>query len=129
MNQPSSELSSPEKNMKRQPHTAKASPGKIDDVIRKMKDASSAPMPAPPPPTRPDIAPRHCAGTDSVPMVCVEATTPPTKMPCTRRRIRKRIGAITPTWAMVGSRPNAAVLMPTPMMAISMACLRPCTSA
>lgn len=93
MNQPSSELKSPEKNMKRQPQTAKASPGKIEDVIRKMKDASNAPMPAPPPPTRLDIAPRQFAGTDSVPMVWVDATTPPTKMPCTRRRIRKMIGA------------------------------------
>ncbi|MEY9702439.1 hypothetical protein ACVI1J_007952 [Bradyrhizobium diazoefficiens] len=129
MNQPSSELSRPEKNMKRQPQTAKASPGKTEDVIRKMKDASSAPMPAPPPPTRPDIAPRHCGGTDSVPMVWVDATTPPTKMPWISLRIRNMIGAITPTCAMVGSRPNAAVLRPTPTMAMSIACLRPCTSA
>ena len=81
MNQPSSELRSPEKNMQRQPHTANASPGKIDDVTRKTNDASSAPMPAPPPPTSPDIAPRQFGETDSVPMVWVEATTPPTNTP------------------------------------------------
>src|ERR1700735_5458731 len=59
MNQPSSELSRPEKNMQRHPHTAKASPGKIDDVIRNTKEASSAPIPAPPPPIKPDMAPRR----------------------------------------------------------------------
>src|SRR5580704_1393508 len=58
INQPSNELKSPEKNMQRQPHTANASPGKIDDVTRKTNDASNAPMPAPPPPISPDIAPR-----------------------------------------------------------------------
>src|SRR6201996_1239785 len=81
MNQPSSELSRPEKNMQRQPHTANASPGKIDDVIRKMMEESSAPMPAPPPPINPDMAPRRSGETDSVPMVWVEDTTPPTKTP------------------------------------------------
>src|SRR4029077_3269368 len=54
MNQPSSELSRPEKNMQRHPHTAKASPGKIDEVTRKTNEAKSAPTPAPPPPMRPD---------------------------------------------------------------------------
>src|ERR1700735_1089605 len=81
MNQPSSELSRPEKNMQRHPHTAKASPGKIDDVIRKANDARSAPIPAPPPPMRPDMAPRRSGETDSVRMVWSEATTPPTKTP------------------------------------------------
>src|SRR6201985_3611257 len=98
MNHPSSELSKPEKNMKRQPHTAKASPGKIDDVIRKMIEASKAPMPAPPPPIGPDIVPRHRGETDSVPMVWVDATTPPTNTPCIRRSTRKITEAITTRW-------------------------------
>ena len=34
INHPSNELSRPEKNIKRQPHTEKASPWKIEDVIR-----------------------------------------------------------------------------------------------
>src|SRR5262249_17364459 len=125
MNQPSRELSRPQKNMKRQPHTAKASPGNTDDAIKKTKEASSAPMPAPLPAMRPDIMPRHCGGTDSVPIVWVEATTPPTNTPCTRRRIKKITGAKTPACATVGSAPNAAVEMPTPMRAISIAPLRP----
>ena len=32
---------------------------------------------------------------------------------------------MNPAWAMVGSRPNAAVLTPTPTMATSIAFLRP----
>src|ERR1700694_2453156 len=81
MNQPSSELRSPAKNMQRHPHTANASPGNIDDMTRNTKDAIRAPMPAPPPPTRPDIAPRQFGEAHSGPMVWVERTTPPTKSP------------------------------------------------
>ena len=81
MNQPSSELRSPAKNMHRHPHTANASPGKIDDMTRNVNEASSAPIPAPPPPTRPDMAPRRSGEAHSVPIVWVDATTPPTKMP------------------------------------------------
>jgi hypothetical protein len=81
MNQPSSEPRSPAKNMQRHPHTAKASLGKIDDITRKTKDASNAPIPAPPSSTRPDIAPRQFGDAHSVPIVWVDATTPRTNIP------------------------------------------------
>ncbi len=126
---PSTELMMPVKNMQRHPHTSKRSPGKIADIARNVSDASNAPSPAPPPPISPDTAPRYFGATDSVPMVCVDATTPPTNTPCTRRSNRNRIGATSPTCATVGSSPKAAVDKPTPTTAMIIAPLRPCRSA
>ena len=62
-------------------------------------------------------------------MVCVEATTPPTKMPCTSRNARNSTGASSPTCSMVGSRPKQAVAIPTPVTATTIAPLRPWLSA
>ena len=71
----------PAKNMTRQPQTSNASPVNIDEVTKKAVEAKNAPRPTPPPLIDPDISPRHRGGTDLVPIVCVEATTPPTNMP------------------------------------------------
>ena len=86
-------------------------------------------MAAPPPPISPDIAPRYRSGTDSVPMVWVDATTPPTNTPCTRRSTMNRTGASRPTEPCVGSRANAAVARPTPTTATIIARRRPLVSA
>src|ERR1700686_5264953 len=53
-NSPSTELMIPVKNMQRQPHTSKSSPGKMDDIVRNKIEPSNAPSPAPPPPIKPD---------------------------------------------------------------------------
>jgi hypothetical protein len=87
------------------------------------------PIPTPLPKIRPDISPRQRGGTDSVPIVWVEAMTPPINTPWTRRRIMKATGAATPIWARVGKTPNAAVASPTPVTATIMAPLRPYRSA
>src|SRR5580704_13254512 len=81
INTPNTEFRIPAKNMKRQPQASKESPVKINEVTKKEIEAKSAPMPTPPPLMKPDISPRQCGGTDSVPIVWVEATTPPTKTP------------------------------------------------
>src|SRR5471032_57184 len=128
-NSPSTELMMPVKNMQRQPHTSKSAPGKIDDMVRYTIEASKVPRPAPPPPIKPDTAPRYFGATDSVPMVCVDATTPPTNTPCTSRNARNRIGAARPTCATVGKTPKSAVEIPTPTTARIIAPLRPCRSA
>src|ERR1700730_5997197 len=79
INRPNTEFRIPAKNMKRQPQASNESPVKINEVTKKEIEAKSAPMPTPPPLMKPDINPRQCGGTDSVPIVWVEATTPATR--------------------------------------------------
>src|SRR6516165_9519441 len=81
INTQNTELRMPAKNMTRQPQVSKAFPVNIDEVTKKAVEAKNAPSPTPPPLINPDMSPRHRGGTDSVPIVCVEATTPPTNTP------------------------------------------------
>ena len=91
--------------------------------------AIAAPIPAPPPPTSPDIRPRQRGGTLSVPRVWVTAETPPTNNPWITRRIRKITGAMAPAVAYAGTAPIAAVDSPTPSSTTTITRRRPSRSA
>lgn len=79
-------------------------------------EARSAPIPAPPPPTKPGMAPRQLAGTGAVPIVRVQATTPPLvalRRPIAGAELRaagRRIRFDQPTWCLGEAAPLAQAL-------------------